>query len=137
MPKRGDDLDLVTADATVDHLGVDVIVSGYTPVIKAVYSNAYYQSDVGEGIESSIPLITCTMKEFVAAGLKHKSVVRVKNQNYELRSPQPDGTGLVVLALRETNRAIVSPNPALDVYHPPNYHPANYHPANYFPNVGV
>jgi hypothetical protein len=86
-----DDLSLFLED-----FGIDVIFGGNT--VKAIFHNEYEPVSLFSGeIESRNPYLEGISSDF--SGIVHGSAITIEGVVYQVKSIQPDGTGMVLIEL--------------------------------------
>jgi len=85
-------------DACIDGLGSEVIVDGQP--INGIFDNGFDGlQQLGIGVESSKPTLTCKSSDVFSVG--HRCEAVVGGVLYHVVSVQPDGTGITILELEE------------------------------------
>lgn len=85
-------------DAYLTAFGETVTVGGTD--ITAIVDTEYSALNLGIGIESSDPQITCKTSDVSSA--QHGTAVTMRSASYTVSGPpEPDGTGMTVLKLEE------------------------------------
>ena len=102
MPKKGDNLDQLSAAASIDHHGITVKVHPQTDLaddMQGVFDIPYIETADFAG---SMPRLLVESTDMTAHKIRKGTVFDINGDRYSVAwPPQPDGTGLTELWLHK------------------------------------
>jgi hypothetical protein len=78
------------------------IVRADSGTMCAVFDNAYSGVSLGDlDVEDTGPRLTCRSSDVARLSLRKDSLITVGEKDWRVARPEPDGTGMTILILRE------------------------------------